>query len=161
MRRVALAFVLAVPFALGEAQAMDSTNLQTYQRSELAATALAWIAPGLGHLYADEQRRGETILMLGALILVAEMWVVVDLLRYGLCFDPDCDDWPRWHAYAQGTMVGIGAGAWLFGLYDARLAVRRQRKLRNRPRSSAPQLSLVVSPRLGTADLAVGMRWTW
>ncbi len=151
----------ASPLSSALAQGVDSGVVAPYRRSEVAATALAWIAPGLGHLYAEERRRGETILVLGSLTFVGFAWAMVDVVR-ALCFTLGCNDGPvRWHTYAQGTMVGVGLGAWAFGVYDAHLAVRRQRNIRNRATPPDPQLSLIVLPRLGTSGPAVGVRWTW
>lgn len=81
MKRFVFAVVVAVPLGSASAQATDSTNVPTYQRSELAATALAWIAPGLGHLYAEDRRRGEVILVVGSLTFVAFTWAMIDVAR--------------------------------------------------------------------------------
>lgn len=163
MKRFALAVAVAVPFHSASSQATDSTNVPTYQRSELVATALAWIAPGVGHLYADERRRGETILVVGSLTFVAFTWAMIDVVRsLGCLTSGDCDNAPvLWHAYAQGTMVAVGVGAWAFGVYDSHRAVRRQRRLRNGPGGrSDPELSLFISRGPGASSLAVGIRWT-
>ncbi|MEW5918890.1 MAG: hypothetical protein AB1762_20980 [Gemmatimonadota bacterium] len=153
---------LAAPLATVSSQEpVSAPAVVAYQRSELAATGLAWICPGLGHLYAGERRRGETLLMLGSLQVVAAAWAMIDLVR-GFCFDEDCPENPIWHAHAQGTLLGVGVGAWVFGVFDAHRAVRRQRRLKNGPLGHRDlELKVGLAPSTGTLRPSLAVWLTW
>lgn len=98
--------------------------------------------------------------MLGSLQIVAATWALIDLVR-GFCFDGECPETPIWHAYAQGTLLGIGVGAWAFGVFDAHRAVRRQRRLRSGPAGPAGPgdvaLKVGIVPSRGSVRATLGV----
>jgi len=165
MRRsfVILAALVVIPFASGNAQANDTTRAEPYDRSELAATALAYLGPGLGHFYAGDNTRGAFILGAGSLAIIGVGWMMVDGMSAVACDRdraPGCINRARAHLTTQGAMMGIGIAAWLWGLYDAPRAVQRQRKLDSAARAAGRDVGLIVAPGTGSSETLIGLRFT-
>ncbi|MGQ0640055.1 MAG: hypothetical protein ACT4P6_04665 [Gemmatimonadaceae bacterium] len=156
---IAVAALITIPFASGAGQAPDSTRVEPYDRSEVAATALAYVGPGLGHFYAGENKRGAFILGTGSLAIVGVGWMIADGLSNVLCGEAECVERSRSHLQTQGALIGVGFAAWLWGVYDAHRAIQRQRKIHSATRSSNRDLGLLVAPRALPSEVRLGLRF--